>query len=126
MLTETRPSEKRDGNCHVLADSRWEMLIKSFRQPLGNTQRLLESLWAILKWYRKSTGKCPNIHPLLADMRGGKIAQQLLAKTWQFPFISSDLLSFCLHLFKVEEAVENCKIAQWFFSYFYSFQPYHL
>jgi hypothetical protein len=23
------PTEKRDGNCHVLADSRWEMLLKA-------------------------------------------------------------------------------------------------
>jgi hypothetical protein len=23
------PSEYRDGNCHVLADSRWEMLLKA-------------------------------------------------------------------------------------------------
>jgi hypothetical protein len=27
-----------------------------------------------------------------ADRRGGRIAQQLLAKTWQFPFISSEAL----------------------------------
>jgi hypothetical protein len=29
---------------------------------LGNAQRLLESLWAILKEYRKAAGKCPNTH----------------------------------------------------------------
>jgi hypothetical protein len=33
-----------------------------------------------------------------------------LAKTWQFPFISSELLRFCLHLLKVEEALENSTI----------------
>jgi hypothetical protein len=27
--------------------------------PLRNAQRLLESLWPILKWYRKAAGKCP-------------------------------------------------------------------
>ncbi len=49
---------KRDGNCHGLADSRWEMLLKAVGQLLGtvkwylsavgNAQRLLESLWAIM------------------------------------------------------------------------------
>jgi hypothetical protein len=29
-------------------------------KPLGNAQRLLESLWEILKGYRKAAGKCPN------------------------------------------------------------------
>ncbi len=28
---------------------------------------------------------------------------------WQFPFLSSELLRFCLHLLKVEEALENFK-----------------
>jgi hypothetical protein len=28
--------------------------------PLGNAQRLLGSLWEILKGYRKAAGKCPN------------------------------------------------------------------
>jgi hypothetical protein len=32
-----------------------------------------------------------------------------LAKTWQFPIISSELLRFCLHLLKVEEALEKVK-----------------
>jgi hypothetical protein len=42
--------------------------------------------------------------PLLANGRGGRIAQRLLAKMWQSPLISSELLRFCLHLLKVEEA----------------------
>jgi hypothetical protein len=29
MFKKSDPSEKRDGNCHVLADSRWEMLLKA-------------------------------------------------------------------------------------------------
>jgi hypothetical protein len=61
----------------------------------------------------------------LANRREGRIAQQLLAKMLQFPYISSELLRFCLHLLKVEEAGENFKNAQRFFSYFCSFQPYH-
>jgi hypothetical protein len=65
-------------------------------------------------------------YPLLANRRAGRIAQQLLTKTLQFLFISSELLLFCLHLLKVKEAVENFKNAQRFFSYFCSFQPYHL
>jgi hypothetical protein len=40
MLTETRPFRKRDGNCHVLADSRWEMLLKAVEQPLGTAKRV--------------------------------------------------------------------------------------
>jgi predicted metal-dependent hydrolase len=63
---------------------------------------------------------------LLANRRAGRIAQRLLAKMWQFPLIFSELLRFCLHLLKVEEAVENFKKAQRIFSYFSSFQPYHL
>jgi hypothetical protein len=49
-------SEKRGGNCYVLADSCWEMLLKAVGQPLGNAHRLLESLRAILKGFKK----CPN------------------------------------------------------------------
>ncbi len=33
---------------------------KGVGKLLGNAQRLLGSLWAILKWYRKATGKCSN------------------------------------------------------------------
>jgi hypothetical protein len=36
-----------------------------------------------------------------------RIAQRLLAKTLQFPSLFSEVLLFCLHLLKVEEAVEN-------------------
>jgi hypothetical protein len=35
--------------------------LKGIGKPLGNAQRLLESLWAILKGYWKAAGKCPNI-----------------------------------------------------------------
>jgi hypothetical protein len=69
----------------------------------------LESRWEMPK------------HRLLANRRAGRIAQRLLAKTWQFPFISSELLRFCLHFLKVEEALENFKNAQRFFSYVCSF-----
>jgi hypothetical protein len=40
MLTEMQPFRKKAGNCHVLADSRWEMLLKVVGQPQGNTQRM--------------------------------------------------------------------------------------
>jgi hypothetical protein len=36
------------------------VLVKGIRKPLGNAQRLLESLLAILKGYRKAAGKGPN------------------------------------------------------------------
>jgi hypothetical protein len=44
------------------------MLLKAVEQPLGNAQRLLASLWEILKRYRKASGKCPNTcHQLIGD-----------------------------------------------------------
>jgi hypothetical protein len=48
-----------------------------------------------------------------------------LAKIWQFAALFSEALRFCLHLLKVEAAVENFKNAQRFFSCFCFFQPYH-
>jgi hypothetical protein len=32
--------EKRDGNCHILVDNRWEMLLKAVGQPLGTAKRV--------------------------------------------------------------------------------------
>ncbi len=29
-------------------------------KPLGNAQRLMDSLWTILRWYWKAAGKCQN------------------------------------------------------------------
>jgi hypothetical protein len=49
-----------------------------------------------------------------------------LAKMWQFPSLCSEGPHFCPYLLKVEEALEIFKNAQRFFSYFCSFQPYHL
>jgi hypothetical protein len=34
------PSEKRDENCHVLADSLWEIILKAVRQPLSIAKRV--------------------------------------------------------------------------------------
>jgi hypothetical protein len=53
-------------------------------------------------------------YPLSANRRGARIAQQLLAKTWQFPSLYSKALRFCLHLFNVKGTVENFKNAWWF------------
>jgi hypothetical protein len=84
------------------------------------------------KGYWKASGQfLKGIGKLLGNgqifnRRAGRIAQRLLAKMQQFPFISSELLRFCLHLLKDEEAVENFKNAQRILSYFSSFQPYHL
>jgi hypothetical protein len=64
-------------------------------------------------------------YPFSVNRRGGRIAQQLLAKTWQFAALFSEALRFYLHLLKVKGTVENVKNAQRFFSYFCSFQPYH-
>jgi hypothetical protein len=84
--------------------------------------------WKAFGQFLKGIGKPLGNAQILpsANRKGDTIAKRLLAKTWQFPFISSELLRFCLHLLQVEEALENFKNAQRFFSYFCSFQPYHL
>jgi hypothetical protein len=64
-------------------------------------------------------------YPLPTSQRGGIIAQRLLAKTWQFPSLFYEAL-LLFTVMKVEEAVKHFKNAQWFFSYFCSFQSYHL
>jgi hypothetical protein len=53
-----------------------------------------------------------------ANRRGGRIAQWLFAKMWQFAALFSEAVRFCLHLIKVKAAVKNFKNAQRFFSYF--------
>ncbi len=61
-----------------------------------------------------------------ANRRGGIISQRLLAKTWPFHPFFPEGPHFCSHLLKVKGAVKNVKNAQRLFSYFCSFQPYHL
>jgi hypothetical protein len=56
--------------------------------------------------------------PLSSKRREDRIAQRLLAKKGQFPSLFYEAKRICLHLLKVEEAVENFKNAQWFFSCF--------
>jgi hypothetical protein len=46
-VTRNGRSDIRD----VLAISRWEMLLKAVRQPLGTAKRVLESRWEIPKGY---------------------------------------------------------------------------
>jgi HD-like signal output (HDOD) protein len=48
-------------------------------------------------------------YPLSSNRRGGRIAQQLLAKTWQFPSLFSEALRFCLNLLKVEKLLKILK-----------------
>jgi hypothetical protein len=45
--------------------------------------------------------------PASANRRQGRIAQRLLAKTWQFSSLFSEALQFCLYLLKVKGTVEN-------------------
>jgi hypothetical protein len=47
--------------------------------------------------------------PLSSNRREDRIAQRLLAKTWQFPFLFYEAKRICLHLLKVAGAVENLK-----------------
>ncbi len=63
--------------------------------------------------------------PISSNWWGDRIAQRLLAKTWQFPSLFYEAICIFLHLLKVAGAVENIKNAQRFFSCFCSFQPYH-
>jgi hypothetical protein len=46
---------------------------------------------------------------LSSNRRGDRIAQRLLAKTWQFPSLFYEAIRTCLHLLKVAGAVENFK-----------------
>jgi hypothetical protein len=82
MLKEKQPFREKRWKCHVLADSCLEMLLKavgqpsghwSIEKPLGDAQRLLESLWAIPKVYMKATRKYPSYLPS-ANRREGRIA----------------------------------------------------
>jgi hypothetical protein len=83
-------------------------LLKGYTgKPLGNAQGLLESLWAILKGYRKAAGKCP--YTRHGPIGLGWIAQWLSAKMWQFPSLFSEAPHFCLRLGKVKEAMEKFK-----------------
>jgi hypothetical protein len=50
----------------------------------------------------------PKLQPL-ANRRQGKIAQRLLAKTWQLPSLFSEAPCFCLHLLKVNGTVAILK-----------------
>jgi hypothetical protein len=72
-------------------------LLKKYRKLLKNAQRLLEeSLWAIIKGYRKAV-----------PTQGGRIAQWLLANTWKFPFISSAGAAFLFVSIKNQRQVKN-------------------
>jgi hypothetical protein len=44
---------------------------------------------------------------LKANRRGGRIAQRIVGKMWQFPSLFSEVLRFCLQLLKVKGAVEK-------------------
>jgi hypothetical protein len=75
----------------------------------------LDSFWALLKGYTKATGKCPKAigkpldnsqrvlesrrempkYLLSANRREGRIAQRLLAKSWEFAALFSEALHFC-------------------------------
>jgi hypothetical protein len=119
------PSGKRDGNCHDLAVSCWEMFLKAVGQPLMTAKGVVES----------RAGKCPKAigklempqYLPLANRRGGGIAQQLLAKTWHFPSLFSEAPHFCLQLhLKVTGAMEKFFKRSAALLIFCSFQPYYI
>jgi hypothetical protein len=41
--------QRSDGNCKVLADSHWEMLLKAVEQLLDTAKRVYESHWEMSK-----------------------------------------------------------------------------
>ncbi len=93
-----------DTNCSVLANSRWEMLLKVIGQPLGTAKRVKKSCWEMPKDYWIASGQFLEVwesrwempkFPPSANRRQGRIAQRLLAKTWQFPSISLKRRSLC-------------------------------
>jgi hypothetical protein len=61
-------------------------MLKGYRKASGQ----------FLKGIEKPHGEMPK-YPPSANRRGGRIAQQLLAKTLQFLFISSETLPFCFY-----------------------------
>jgi hypothetical protein len=69
-------------------------MLKGSRKAFGKFQRLLDSLWAIMKGYRKAIGKCPNNLYMLGNCsswlgvtknrRQGRIAHKLIGKNKNF------------------------------------------
>jgi hypothetical protein len=76
---------------------------KAIGKPLDNSQRVLESRWEMPKYL------------LGANRRGGRIAQRLLAKSWEFAALFSEALRLCLHLLRVEGAAKHFKNSSQFF-----------
>jgi hypothetical protein len=108
------------------------MLLKVIRQPLGTAKRIQKSRWEMPKDYwiasRQFLEGIGNAQiPTSANRKQGRMAQQLLAKTWQFPSLFSEATYYVLRLYllKVKGTVENFKNPQRVFSYFCSFHPYH-
>jgi hypothetical protein len=111
-----------DRNCLFLANSRWEMLFKGYWTAagycwkgigmlLGNAQRLLDSLWAILRGFWKAAGKWPNSRHQPIGYK-----TELPSGYWLKPGISIPFLwstTVLLYLSKVQGTVENFKNPQW-------------
>jgi hypothetical protein len=94
-------------------DSSREMLSKSVRKLLGNAQRLLDSLWAILKEYRKAAGKCPNTccQPESRQNYPAAVGKNV-AISIHFP----ELPHFYIYWKKIKDTLKNKKKSQRFFS----------
>ncbi len=66
-----------DRNCSVLANSRWEMLLKVIWQPLGTAKRVLESGWEMPKGYWIAFGQfLEGIGKLLGNAQIPAISQK--------------------------------------------------
>jgi hypothetical protein len=80
------------------------LFLKAVGQPLGTAERVKENRWEMHRGYWKDSGQflkdigqLPGMpeYPTSANRKGGRVAQWLLAKTWQFQFTSSEVLHFC-------------------------------
>jgi hypothetical protein len=88
---------------------------KGVGKPLGNAQRLLESLWAIIKEYRKAARKCPHTRcqPIGEEAELPSNCRQKLGNFSPFP------LNCHISIFideKIKETLKNFLKSQWVFS----------
>ncbi len=100
-VSKMRRFREKGWNCHVFSGQPlgnalkgcWTAIWrcqKGIGKPLGNAQRLLESLWAILKEYRKAPGKCPNTsrQPMREEV---ELPSGCLQKRGNFPWTATFL-----------------------------------
>jgi hypothetical protein len=75
------------------------MLLKAIGQPLATAKRVYKRNWEMPKGYWKASGQFlkGTGNPTAANMRKNIIARRLLAKSYQFLFISHEGIISCLY-----------------------------